>query len=152
LDLSRTYPVEVLLIEDSKGDVRLIEETFKDGKILLNLSVANDGVEGMEILRERLIHSDFKPIDLILLDLNLPKKDGREVLAEIRSDPRLRHLPVVVLTSSGAEKDILKAYDLYANCYVVKPIDLDEFIGAIRQIENFWLSVVRLPIHLKNTP
>ncbi len=135
----------MLLVEDNAGDIRLIQETFKDGKMLVNLTIAKDGVEAMAALNREGEFSDINPIGLVLLDLNLPKKDGREVLREIRADEVLKNTPVIVLTSSAAEKDVNRAYDLYANCYVVKPVDLDDFIEAVRSIEDFWLAIVKLP-------
>ncbi len=138
-------PIEVLLVEDNPGDVRLTEEVFREGRIDISLNVVRDGVEALDFLRRRGRFADAKPQDLILLDLNLPKMDGKEVLAEIKTDPELRHIPVVVLTTSTAEADVLGAYDLQANCYIVKPVDLDQFVEVVRSIEDFWLAVVRLP-------
>jgi two-component system, chemotaxis family, response regulator Rcp1 len=138
-------PIEVLLVEDNPGDVRLTREVLREGRIRNTLNVVGDGVEALRFLRREEPYADAPAQDLILLDLNLPKKDGREVLAEIKSDPVLRRIPVVVLTTSAAEADILKAYDLHANCYITKPVDLDQFITVIRSIEDFWLSIVRLP-------
>ncbi len=135
----------ILLVEDNPGDVRLTEEALKEGKIMNKLSVVNDGVEAMDYLRRRGRYADAARPDLILLDLNLPKKNGREVLAEIKSDESLRRIPVVILTVSRAEEDILKSYDLHANCYISKPIDFDQFIKVVRTIENFWFSIVLLP-------
>jgi CheY-like chemotaxis protein len=134
-------PVQILLVEDNPGDVRLTEETFREGKLWINLRVARDGIEALMLLRDA---AGLRP-DLILLDLNLPRKDGREVLADIKGDERLRRIPVVVLTTSAAEQDILRSYDLNANCYITKPVDLDQFLAVIRSIENFWLTVVKLP-------
>jgi CheY-like chemotaxis protein len=138
-------PIEVLLVEDSPGDVRLTQEALKHGTIPNRLSVVDDGVEAIQFLRKAGRYSNAPTPDLILLDLNLPKKDGREVLADIKQDPRLRRIPVVVLTTSRAEQDVLKAYDLNANSYITKPIDLDQFLGVIRSIESFWMSLVSLP-------
>jgi CheY-like chemotaxis protein len=132
-------PIDILLVEDNPGDVRLTQEALKDGQVLKNLYVAKDGVEAIELLS-----GEFRP-DIILLDLNLPKKGGREVLAEIKSDPNLKRIPVVILTSSQAEEDILSSYDLHANSYITKPVDLDQFVRVIQSIENFWLSIVKLP-------
>jgi two-component system, chemotaxis family, response regulator Rcp1 len=141
----QTDPIEILLVEDNPGDVELTREALHDGKVHMNLSVVNDGVEALAFLhREREYAGSPRP-DLILLDLNLPKKDGRAVLGEIKGDPELRHIPVVVLTSSQAEQDIVRAYDLHANCYVTKPVDLDQFITIVRSIEQFWFTVVKLP-------
>ena len=137
-------PIEILLVEDNPGDVRLTREALREGRIANRLSVAADGDEAMELLRTRLERHVALPA-LILLDLNLPRRDGRSVLAEIKSDPVLRVIPVVILTSSAAERDILESYDRQANAYVTKPVDIDEFLGAIRAFENFWLAVVQLP-------
>jgi CheY-like chemotaxis protein len=137
--------VEILLVEDNPGDARLTREALKEGKIRNNLSHARDGVEAMAFLRREGEFHDAPTPDIILLDLNLPRKDGREVLAELKQDPGLRSIPVVVLTTSEAEQDIVKTYDLHANCYITKPVDLDKFIGIVRAIENFWLAVVKLP-------
>jgi CheY-like chemotaxis protein len=138
-------PIEILLVEDNPGDVRLTIEALKEGKVRNHLSVARDGVEALAFLRREGPHANAARPDLILLDLNLPKKDGREVLAEIKEDSRLRRIPVVVLTTSKAEEDILRTYDLHANCYITKPVDLEQFISVVRSIDDFWLSVVRLP-------
>jgi CheY-like chemotaxis protein len=137
--------IEILLIEDNPGDVRLTQEALKENKIRNNLHVAKDGVEAMHFLRHLKGYEDMPRPDLILLDLNLPKKDGREVLAEIKTDERLRSIPVVILTTSDAEDDVVKSYDMHANCYVRKPIDLNRFIEVVKIIENFWLSIVELP-------
>jgi CheY-like chemotaxis protein len=144
-DDSLGRPIEILLVEDNPGDVRLTIEALKEGKVSNHLSVARDGVEALSFLRREGPHSNAARPDLILLDLNLPKKDGREVLAEIKEDSRLRRIPVVVLTTSKAEEDILRTYDLHANCYITKPVDLEQFISVVRSIDDFWLSVVRLP-------
>ena len=138
-------PVEILLVEDNPGDVRLTREALREGKVRNNLHVAADGVEALHFLRKEGRFADAVRPDLILLDLNLPKKDGREVLEDIKSDPDLRYIPVVVLTSSQAEQDILRAYDLHANCYVTKPVDLEQFIHVVRSIEDFWFTIVKLP-------
>jgi len=140
-----TEPIEILLIEDNAGDVRLTIEALREGRVRNRLTVARDGVEALQVMRREGPHANARLPDLILLDLNLPRKDGREVLAEIKSDPALRRIPVVVLTTSQAEEDIVKSYDLHANCYVTKPVDFDSFISVIRSIDNFWLSVVKLP-------
>ncbi len=140
----RSDPVEILLIEDNPGDVRLTQEAFREGKIDNDLTVCGDGESAMELLHERVATGAPKP-GLILLDLNLPRKDGRQVLAELKSDPQLRLIPVVVLTSSAAERDIIESYERNVNAYVTKPIDIDEFLEAIRALEGFWLAVVRLP-------
>jgi two-component system, chemotaxis family, response regulator Rcp1 len=138
-------PIEILLVEDNPGDVRLTIEALKEGKVSNRLSVARDGVEALAFLRREGPHATAPRPDLILLDLNLPRRDGREVLAEIKADARLRRIPVVVLTTSNAEEDILRTYDLHANCYINKPVDLDQFISVVRSIDDFWLTVVRLP-------
>lgn len=142
-------PVEILLVEDNPGDVRLTIEGLKEGKVRNTLSVVEDGVEALAFLRKEGKHVDAVRPDLILLDLNLPKKDGREVLTEIKSDENLRNIPVVVLTTSKAEQDILKAYSLHANCYITKPVDLDQFISVVESIEDFWFSIVKLPRDIK---
>jgi len=138
-------PIEILLVEDSPGDVRLTREALTANKIRNTLHVVADGVQALAFLRKQGKHANAPRPNLILLDLNLPKKDGREVLAEIKGDPDLRRIPVVVLTTSGAEEDILKAYDLNANCYVTKPVNLDSFIQVVKSIESFWVMVVELP-------
>lgn len=138
-------PVEILLVEDNPGDVRLTREALKEGKVRNNLNVAQDGVEALAFLRREGKYADAVRPDLILLDLNLPRKDGREVLEEIKADPALRPIPVVILTSSQAEQDIVRAYDLHANCYVSKPVDLDQFITVVKSIEDFWFAIVKLP-------
>jgi chemotaxis family two-component system response regulator Rcp1 len=142
-------PIDVLLVEDNPGDVRLTVEVLKEGKVHNTLSVVSDGVEAMEFLKRRGRFAGASRPDLILLDLNLPRKDGREVLQEIKADEELRSIPVVVLTTSQAEQDIVKTYDLHANCYITKPVDLDQFIGVVRSIEDFWLTIVRLPANDK---
>lgn len=138
-------PIEILLVEDNPADVRLTREHFKESKIANRLHVVDDGVDAMALLRRAGRYADAVRPDLILLDLNLPKKDGREVLKEIKDDPDLRRIPVVVLTISKAEEDILRTYDLHANCYITKPIDLKQFVKVVRAIEDFWLSIVKLP-------
>jgi two-component system, chemotaxis family, response regulator Rcp1 len=138
-------PIEILLVEDNPGDVRLTQEVLKDGRIRNALNVVGDGVEALAYLRREGAFADVPLQDLILLDLNLPRKDGREVLAEVKGDPELRKIPVVVLTTSAAEADILRAYDLHANCYITKPVDLDQFVKVVRSIEDFWLAIVKLP-------
>ncbi|MET0092248.1 MAG: response regulator [Sedimenticola sp.] len=138
-------PIEILLIEDNPGDVRLAQEAMRDGKVINNLSVASDGEQAMSFLRKVRSYADAPRPDLIILDFNLPRKDGREVLAEIKADPHLLRIPVVVLTMSKAEEDIQKAYELHANCYITKPIDLDQFINVVKGIEEFWFTVVQLP-------
>jgi CheY-like chemotaxis protein len=138
-------PVEILLVEDNPGDVRLTREALKEAKVRNSLSVAGDGVEAMAFLRREGSYATAPRPDIVLLDLNLPKKDGREVLAEVKADPDLRRIPVVILTTSKAEEDILKTYDLHANCFVTKPVDFDQFIKVIQSIEGFWLTIVQLP-------
>jgi CheY-like chemotaxis protein len=137
--------VDVLLVEDNPGDVRLTQEALKDGRVMVNLTVAADGVEAMEILKRQGIHASKPRPDLILLDLNLPRKNGREVLEEIKADDDLKRIPVIVMTTSKAEQDIHKVYNLNANCYITKPVDLDEFLNVVRSIEDFWLTIVTLP-------
>jgi CheY-like chemotaxis protein len=138
-------PVEILLVEDNKGDVGLIEEVFEEAKIKNNIHVAEDGEEAMLYLHGEGKFSGSQRPDIILLDLNLPKKDGREVLREIKEDDALKNIPVVILTTSTAENDILRAYELHANAYVTKPLDFDQFIKVVGSIVNFWLEIVRLP-------
>ena len=137
--------VEILLVEDNPGDVRLTREAWKEARIRNRLHVAEDGVEALAFLRRQGRHAGAVRPHLVLLDLNLPRKDGREVLAEIKEDPDLRHIPVVILTTSKAEQDVLKTYDLHANCYITKPLDMDQFIRVVRSIEDFWLTIVTLP-------
>jgi chemotaxis family two-component system response regulator Rcp1 len=138
-------PVEILLVEDNPGDERLTREALKEGKVYNNLHWVKDGVEALDFLHRRGKHKDAPRPDIILLDLNLPKKDGREVLQEIKADELLKRIPVVVLTTSKAEEDVLKTYNLHANCYVTKPVDLEKFIVVVRSIDIFWLTVVTLP-------
>jgi len=137
--------IEILLVEDNPGDIRLTKEAFKIGKINNNMHVTMDGEEAMDFLNRRGSHTDAPRPDIILLDLNLPKKDGREVLKEIKSDENLKSIPVVILTTSSSEEDILRTYDLHANCYITKPVDLDKFLAIVQMIEDFWLTVVKLP-------
>ena len=138
-------PVDILLVEDSPTDVLLAQEALEQAKVLNQLHVVSDGVEAMQYLRREAPFEAAGRPDLILLDLNLPRKDGREVLAEIKGDPNLRRIPVVVLTTSKAEEDILRAYGLHANCYVAKPVDFDQFTLVVKSIENFWFTIVSLP-------
>lgn len=138
-------PVDVLLIEDSEADVRLTIEALKEAKVYNRLTVAEDGVDAMARLRNEGPYRDTPRPDLILLDLNLPRKDGRQVLREIKDDPVLRRIPVVILTTSKAEEDVVRAYDLHANCYITKPVDFIQFMTVVRSIEDFWLSIVKLP-------
>ena len=138
-------PAEILLVEDNPGDVRLTRETLKESQLIHRLSVTVDGVEALAFLRREGRYTGETRPDLILLDLNLPKKDGREVLAEIKADENLRRIPVIVLTTSSAEQDILRIYDLHANCYITKPVDLDQFSAVVKSIEAFWFTIVKLP-------
>jgi chemotaxis family two-component system response regulator Rcp1 len=138
-------PVEILLVEDNPGDVRLTQEALKEGKVYNNLHWAKDGVEALEFLQRRGKHANAPRPDIILLDLNLPKKDGRQVLSEIKSDEALRPIPVVILTTSQAEEDVLRSYDLHANCYVTKPVDLEKFMTVVQSIDRFWLTIATLP-------
>jgi two-component system, chemotaxis family, response regulator Rcp1 len=138
-------PIEILLVEDNPGDVRLTEEALKEGKVNNNLCVVNDGLEALAFLRREGQFAEAVRPDLILLDLNLPKMDGRELLAEVKADENLKRIPVVVLTTSKAEEDIIKTYNLHANCYITKPVDLDQFIDVVNSIENFWMTIVILP-------
>lgn len=138
-------PVEILLVEDSPGDVKLTEEALRDAEVPNRLHVARDGEEAMRFLRQQGEFADRPRPDLILLDLNMPRMDGREVLSAIKADPELRRIPVIILTTSQSEDDIAEAYNLAANCYVAKPVDLDEFLDVVRAIDDFWLTLVRLP-------
>ena len=138
-------PIEILLVEDNHADVRLTEEALREGKVRNNLHVARDGVEALQFLRREGKHANAPRPDLVLLDLNLPRKDGREVLAEVKDDAELKTIPIVVLTTSSAEIDILKSYSLHANCYITKPVDLEQFVQVVKSIDDFWLTVVRLP-------
>ncbi len=144
-DQNNIKPVEILLVEDNPGDARLAKEALKESKLFNNLHHVIDGVEAMDFLNKKGIYSKSIRPDLILLDLNLPRKDGREVLAEIKNDDSLKRIPVVILTISQAEEDILKSYNLHANCFISKPIDLDQFIKVVKSIEDFWLTIVKLP-------
>jgi chemotaxis family two-component system response regulator Rcp1 len=144
-DRETSRPIEILLVEDNPGDVRLTLEAFKEGRIHNKLRVARDGAEALDMLYQRAPHEVSMVPDLILLDLNLPKKSGREVLAEIKTDPHSKRIPVVVLTTSTAEQDVLASYNLFANSYIVKPVDLEQFFRVIKSIEQFWLTVVKLP-------
>lgn len=138
-------PIEILLVEDNAGDVRLALEALKDAKVRNNLHVAVDGVEATAFLRREGGHADAPRPDLVILDLNLPRKNGREVLAEIKQDDGLKHIPIVVLTTSQADQDILESYQLQANAYITKPVDLEQFMEVVKSIEHFWLEIVRLP-------
>lgn len=148
-DWAAVDPIDILLVEDSPADVDLTREALDDAKVRNTLHVVSDGVAALEFLRREGEYAEAPRPDLILLDLNLPKKDGREVLADVKADPSLRRIPVVVLTTSEAEQDILRSYDLHANCYVTKPVDLEQFIGVIKSIEKFWLVIVKLPDDLE---
>jgi CheY-like chemotaxis protein len=139
-------PIEILLVEDSPSDADLAVETLGESKILNNLHLVEDGVEALTFLRREGAHANAPRPDVILLDLNLPKKSGLEVLTEIKSDPKLMRIPVVILTTSAAEEDILKSYSLHANCYITKPVDFEQFTKVVRLIEDFWLAVVKLPV------
>lgn len=139
-------PVEILLVEDSPSDADLAVETLGESKVLNNLHVVEDGVEALAFLRREGAHANAPRPDVILLDLNLPKKSGLEVLTEIKSDPQLMRIPVVILTTSAAEEDILKSYSLHANCYITKPVDFEQFTKVVKLIEDFWLAVVKLPV------
>lgn len=139
-------PVEILLVEDNLADIRLTKEVLKDSKVRNNLHPVMDGVEAITFLRQEGKYENAPRPDLVLLDLNLPKKDGREVLEEIKNDNRLKRIPVVVLTTSKAEQDILKSYNLHANCYITKPVNLEQFITVVKSIEEFWFTIVKLPI------
>jgi two-component system, chemotaxis family, response regulator Rcp1 len=145
MSVNELKPIDVLLVEDNTADARLMQEMLKETKVIVKLSVVVDGVEAMAYLRNEGKYKSAVRPDLILLDLNLPRKDGREVLAEIKSDPGLRRIPVVIVTSSQAEQDIVKSYDLHANAYVQKPLDLNQFSTLVSAIDNFWFSVVKLP-------
>jgi chemotaxis family two-component system response regulator Rcp1 len=138
-------PIQILLVEDSPGDVRLTQEVLRDARIANDLHVVGDGEQAMAFLRQEGDYASHPRPDLVLLDLNLPRKDGREVLADLNADPELKAIPVIVLTTSEAEQDILRSYRLAANAYITKPIDLNEFIAVVRSIETFWLTIVRLP-------
>jgi CheY-like chemotaxis protein len=138
-------PIHILLVEDNAGDIRLTREALREGHVRNNLTVAKDGAEALAILRHTPLPGEGPRPDLVLLDLNLPKVDGRQVLAELKGDPDLRRIPVVVLTTSKAEEDVLRSYDLHANSYITKPVDLDQFIKVVQAIEDFWLTIVTLP-------
>ncbi len=138
-------PIEILLVEDSPGDVRLTREALRDAKVQNHLHVALDGIEAMKFLGRDGVHENAPRPDLILLDLNLPRMSGREVLEQIKQDVELKSIPVVILTTSAAEEDIVRSYQLHANCYITKPVDLDQFIKVVKSIDNFWLAIVKLP-------
>ncbi len=138
-------PVEILLVEDNPGDVRLTSEALKEGKVRNRLYVAQDGVDALAFLRREGEYADAVRPDLILLDLNMPRMDGREVLAQIKDDEELKRIPVVILTTSKAEEDVMRSYNLHANCYITKPVDLDQFLDVVKAIEGFWMTIVKLP-------
>ena len=144
-DRSTTRPIDILLVEDNPADARLTIEALKDGKVHNNITVLEDGVEAMAYLKNEGKYAGAVRPDVIILDLNLPKKDGREVLAEVKGDPSLKTIPVVIMTVSKAEEDILKSYSLHANCYVTKPVDFTQFMKVVKTIEDFWLTIVKLP-------
>ena len=146
---STPQPIDILLVEDNEADVRLTQEVLTDSKVRNNLIIANDGAQALACLRREGKFKAAPRPDLILLDLNLPVKDGREVLAQIKEDPDLKRIPVVILTTSKAEEDILKTYNLHANCYITKPVDLEQFVTVVNYIEDFWLAIVKLPRNLK---
>lgn len=143
-------PVQILLVEDNPGDVRLTVEALKEAKVVNKLTVVKDGIEALTLLRRQGQHAHAARPDLILLDLNLPRKDGREVLAEIKADDDLKRIPVVILTTSQDEQDVLNTYNLHANCYITKPVDFDQFITVVKSIEDFWLGIVVLPKNRKS--
>jgi len=138
-------PIDILLVEDNPGDVRLAQEVFKEAKVANDLHVVYDGVEALAFLRREGQYKDAARPDIILLDLNLPKKSGHEVLMEIKSDDKLKRIPVVILTVSKDEEDVIKSYNLYANCFITKPVDLNQFLNVVKAIEDFWLTIVKLP-------
>lgn len=145
MDEALPRPLEILLVDDNPADVRLTVEALKEGAPQYHLHVARDGVEALAFLRREGSFAEAPRPDLVLLDLNMPRKSGREVLADAKGDPALRSIPIVVLTTSKAEEDVLRSYDLHANCYITKPVGLDDFVGVLRQVEGFWSHVVRLP-------
>jgi chemotaxis family two-component system response regulator Rcp1 len=142
---TKTKAIDILLVEDNPGDVRLTREALKEGKVLNTLHVVGDGIEALEFLRHEGKYEKSVHPDIILLDLNLPRMDGRELLAKIKTDPAQRRIPVVILTTSKAEEDIIKSYDLHANCYITKPVDLNQFITVVKSVEEFWFTIVKLP-------
>lgn len=144
-DAKAPQSADILLVEDNPGDVRLIQEALQDGKLLNRIATVSDGQKALAYLRKQGSYAQATRPDLILLDLNIPRKDGREVLAEIKADPHLRSIPVVIVTSSQAEEDILRSYNTHANCYVAKPVDLEKFVAVVKAIEEFWVTIVMLP-------
>jgi chemotaxis family two-component system response regulator Rcp1 len=149
--LEKMMPIDILIIDDNRGDIRLVQEILKKGKMLINLQSAQDGIEAMDYLRNEGKYKTATRPDLILLDLNMPRKDGREVLEDIKSDENLKSIPVIIMTISKAEEDILRSYNLHANAYIVKPIELNQFMNTVRSIEDFWLTVVKLPPNFSKT-
>ena len=147
MNLENARPIEILLVEDDPGDVVIAQEALEQSKLVNNLHVASNGDEALAFLRREGDYADSPKPDLVLLDLNLPRRDGREVLAEVKSDPDLRRIPVVILTTSQAEEDIVRSYDLHANAYVTKPVDFAQFVNVVRQVDEFFFTVVRLPPH-----
>jgi chemotaxis family two-component system response regulator Rcp1 len=145
-------PIEVLLVEDNAADARLVREAFRNNGINSNIRVARDGMEGLAYLRREGEYSGARPVDLMLLDLNMPRKSGFELLREVKGDARLRHIPVVVLTTSGNEADVLKSYELQASCYVTKPFELEQYMAVVKAIKEFWLTIVRLPPQIISAP
>jgi chemotaxis family two-component system response regulator Rcp1 len=143
-----TMAVDILIVDDNRADIRLVQEIFKKGKMIVNLHAVLDGMEAMEYLRKEGKYKDVQLPDLILLDLNMPRKDGREVLEEIKSDEILKAIPVIVMTISKTEEDILRSYNLHANAYIVKPVELSQFMNIVKSIEDFWLTVVKLPSNI----
>jgi CheY-like chemotaxis protein len=143
--LATARPIEILLVEDNPGDARLTREALREGRMRNRLHHMRDGVEALAFLRREAPYEDAPMPDLILLDLNLPRKNGTQVLAEMKEEPRLRLIPVVVLTTSEAEQDVLRTYELHANCYITKPVDLDKFLAIVRAVEEFWVDIVKLP-------
>ncbi len=152
VNLPVSRPIEILLVEDNPGDIRLTKEALRTAKVPNRLRVAEDGVEATAILFRQGQYADAPLPDLILLDLNLPRKDGREVLREVKSDPVLKRIPVIILTTSQSQPDVLMAYDMQANCYITKPVDYERFQAVVKAIENFWLSIVRLPLERERSP
>ncbi len=142
----RSHPFEILLVEDNPGDVVLTQEALREGRFRYHLSIAEDGEQALHFLRKEGIYKNAPRPDLILMDLNLPKKDGREVLAEVKNDPVLGHIPVIVLTTSEADQDIARAYKLHANCYLTKPLQVEDFVNMILSVEEFWLNLAHLPV------
>jgi CheY-like chemotaxis protein len=149
--MKKSVSIEILLVEDNPGDVRLTQEGLAESRITNNLHTVADGVEALAYLKRQAPYVDASRPDLIMMDLNLPRMDGRELLAKIKSDDDFRRIPVVVLTTSEAEDDVIKAYDLHANCYITKPVDLEKFITVVNSIENFWLTIVKLPDKANNS-